>query len=58
MKGKPPSLTALKQEAKLLKKQTGAKHSACLEATARAWGFGSFNEAVRFYERHGPEVQP
>lgn len=57
MKGKPPSLTALKQEAKLLKKQNGEKHSYCLEATARTWGFGSFNEAVRFYEGHGPEAK-
>lgn len=54
MKGLPPSLGALKQEAKFLKKETGQKHAECLEAVARSWGFPNFNGAVRFYERHSP----
>lgn len=53
MKGVPPSLNALKIEAKELKKASGGKHSDCLEQTARSYGFPNFNGAVSFYRRHG-----
>lgn len=53
MKGVPPSLNALKTEARALKKASGAKHSECLEQTARSYGFPNFNGAVSFYGRHG-----
>lgn len=52
MKGIPPSLSALKGEAKSLKKETHGKHSDCLEKVARSYGFAHFHEAVKFYERH------
>lgn len=52
MKGVPPSLNALKTEAKALKKASGGKHSDCLEQTARSYGFPNFNGAVSFYRRH------
>lgn len=51
MKGVPPTLSALKEEAKKLKKTSGKKHSECLEETARIWGFPNFNGAVSFYKR-------
>lgn len=52
MKGLPPSLSAMKAEAKTLKKATNGKHSDCLEKVARSYGFAHFHEAVKFYERH------
>lgn len=52
MKGLPPSLSALKAEAKTLKKATSGKHSDCLEKVARSYGFAHFHEAVKFYGRN------
>lgn len=51
MKGVPPSLNALKVEAKSLKKTNGTKHSECLESVAKSYGFSNFHEAVKFYNR-------
>lgn len=51
MKGLPPSLNALKTEAKDLKKACGKKHHECLEQVARSYGFPNFHGAVSFYSR-------
>lgn len=51
MSGLPPSLNALKTEAKDLKKASGKKHSECLEQVARSYGFPNYNGAVSFYGR-------
>lgn len=51
MSGLPPSLNALKTEAKDLKKTTGAKHSDCLERVAMSYGFPNYHGAVSFYGR-------
>lgn len=53
MPGVPPSLMAMKTEAKDLKKTSGKKHSECLEIVARSYGFPNFNGAVSFYTRRG-----
>lgn len=51
MRGLPPSLNALKTEAKGVKKATGKKHSECLELVAMSYGFPNYNGAVSFYSR-------
>ena len=51
MKGLPPTLSALKTEAKVLKKASGKKHAECLEEVAKIWGFPNFNGAVSFYKK-------
>lgn len=50
MMGFPPSINAMKAEAKELKKSSGGKHQACLEAVARSYGFTNFNKAIEFYK--------
>ena len=51
MNGLPPSLNALKTEAKALKKASDKPHHACLEQVARSYGFPNYHGAVSFYSR-------
>lgn len=50
MSGFPPSIAAMKAEAKELKKLSGGKHQSCLETVARSYGFVNFNKAIEFYK--------
>lgn len=51
LKGLPPSLNALKMEAKALKKASGQSHTDCLESVARQYSFTNYPEAVEFYAK-------
>jgi hypothetical protein len=51
MAGLPPSITALKGEARDLKKASGKPHHECLEQIARSYGFPNYHGAVSFYSR-------